>query len=121
VAEDVEINREIVASLLEDTGLELVFAADGAEAIAAFSADPEAYDVILMDLQMPEVDGHEATRRIRASGVQGADTIPIIAMTANAFREDIDRCLASGMNDHLAKPIDLTLLIAKLTKYLLSK
>jgi len=120
LAEDVEINQEIVASLLEDTGIELVFACDGAEAVATFSAAPEKYDLILMDLHMPEMDGYEATRRIRASGLPGADTLPIIAMTANTFREDIDRCLASGMNGHIAKPIDLSLLIAELKKYLLS-
>ena len=120
VAEDIDINREIVASLLEDTGAELVFAADGAEAVAVFSAAPGIYHAILMDIHMPEVDGYEATRRIRASGLQGADTIPIIAMTANTFREDIDQCLAAGMNSHLAKPIDLTLLVAELSKHLLS-
>ena len=120
VAEDVEINCEVVSSLLENTGVELVFAVNGAEAVAAFSTAPEKYDAILMDIHMPEVDGYEATRRIRASGLQRADTIPIIAMTANTFREDIDRCLASGMNSHLAKPIDLPLLIAELTKHLLS-
>jgi len=64
------------------------------------------------------VDGYEATRRIRASGAQTADTIPIIAMTANAFREDIDRSFASGMNGHLTKPIDIRLLIAELSKHL---
>ena len=74
--------------------------------------------MVLMDIHMPEMDGYEATRRLRASGMQGAETIPIIAMTANTFHEDIDRCLASGMNSHLAKPIDLALLLAELKKYL---
>jgi CheY-like chemotaxis protein len=72
-----------------------------------------------MDVHMPGMDGYEATRRIRSSGLRGADAIPIVAMTANVFREDIDRCLASGMNSHLGKPVDVDLLIAELTKYLL--
>jgi signal transduction histidine kinase/CheY-like chemotaxis protein len=118
VAEDVDINREIVSSLLEDTGVKLVFAFDGADALAKFSAAPDAYDLILMDIHMPNVDGYEATRRIRSSGLPGADAIPIIAMTANVFREDIERCLAAGMNSHLGKPIDFGLLTAELKKYL---
>ena len=117
LAEDVDINREIAASLLESTGLEMVFACDGAEAVASFLAEPQGYDLILMDVQMPQVDGYEATRRIRASGAPGASSIPIIAMTANVFREDIDRCLASGMNGHLGKPIDADEVVATLTRH----
>ena len=120
VAEDVAMNREIVSALLEDTGIEIVFAFDGAETIAKFSADPEAYDLILMDIQMPNIDGYEATRRIRALGVHKAEAIPIVAMTANAFREDIERCLDAGMNSHLGKPVDIDLLIEKLKKHLAS-
>ncbi len=105
LAEDVEINREVISSLLEDTGLEMVFACDGEEAVKTFSADPLGFDLILMDLQMPLVNGYEATRRIRSCGLPGAGSIPIIAMTANIFREDIERCLESGMNGHLGKPV----------------
>ena len=119
LAEDVEINREIIHSLLEHTGLDMVFASDGAEALERFSADPEGYDLVLMDVQMPHVDGFEATRRIRASGLAGADAIPIIAMTANVFREDVERCLAAGMNGHLGKPINADEVIATLAEYLL--
>jgi len=118
VAEDVEINREVVSALLEDTGLEIVFAYDGAEAVAKFSAAPGEYDAILMDIHMPDVDGYEATKRIRSSGLQRADVVPIIAMTANIFREDIERCLAVGMNSHLGKPINIDKLVAELKKYL---
>ena len=118
VAEDVAMNREIVSALLEDTGVEIVFAFDGAEAVAKFSTAADEYDLILMDIHMPSMDGYEATRRIRSSGLQKAETVPIIAMTANVFREDIDRCLAAGMNSHLGKPVDIDLLIAELSKHL---
>ncbi|MDL2210128.1 response regulator [Desulfovibrio sp. OttesenSCG-928-O18] len=117
LAEDVEINREIIAALLEHTGLEMVFACDGNEAVTAFCADPHGYDLILMDVQMPQLDGYEATARIRASGLPGAATIPIIAMTANVFREDIERCLAAGMNGHLGKPIDADEVIGTLSRH----
>jgi len=118
VADDIDINREVIASLLEDTGAELEFACDGAETVKKFCAAPETYDAILMDIHMPGVDGYEATRRIRASGLPRAETIPIIAVTANVFRQDIERCLAAGMNSHLSKPIDVGQLIAKLQNYL---
>ncbi len=118
LAEDVEINREIVHALLEDTGATIDNAADGGEALRRFEASPDAYDLILMDIHMPEVDGYEATRRIRAFPHPRAKTIPIVAMTANVFREDVERCLAAGMNDHVGKPIDLDELYAKLDKHL---
>ncbi|MDR3265361.1 MAG: response regulator [Synergistaceae bacterium] len=118
IAEDVEINREIVQALIAHTGATIDFALDGAEAVEKFSADPNGCDLILMDVQMPGMDGYEATRRIRASGLPGAETIPIVAMTANVFREDIEHCQEVGMNDHLGKPIDADEVIAKLRGYL---
>ncbi|GHV53944.1 hypothetical protein FACS1894216_12940 [Synergistales bacterium] len=121
LAEDIEINREILAVLIEHTEVTVDFAENGAEAVKKFSADPARYDLILMDLQMPEMDGYEATRRIRASGLPGAADIPIVAMTANVFREDIERCCAAGMNDHLGKPIDADEVISKLRLYILKK
>ena len=83
-----------------------------------FSAAPDRYDMIFMDLQMPEMDGYEATRNIRALNVPQAGQIPIVAMTANVFREDIEQCLAAGMNDHVGKPLNLDEVLAKLHKYL---
>jgi CheY-like chemotaxis protein len=118
MAEDVEINREIVLSLLEPTGVEIVCAENGVEAVQKFSEAPEKYDMIFMDVQMPEMDGYEATRQIRAMDLPWAAEIPIIAMTANVFREDIERCIESGMNEHIGKPLDLEGVLAKLRKYL---
>jgi signal transduction histidine kinase/ActR/RegA family two-component response regulator len=119
LAEDVEINREIVQTLLEPTGLEIDCAEDGAKAVEMFSADPCRYDLIFMDVQMPEVDGCEAARRIRALGVPGAKTVPIVAMTANVFKEDIEKCLESGMDSHLGKPLDFDEVLKTLRQYLL--
>ena len=121
LAEDVEINREITLALLEHTGIEIDFAFDGEEAVEKFSQAPNLYELILMDVHMPNMDGYEATRRIRASDLPGASVIPIVAMTANVFREDIESCIASGMNGHLGKPIDSDELIATLRRYLLNK
>jgi signal transduction histidine kinase/DNA-binding response OmpR family regulator/HAMP domain-containing protein len=118
LAEDIDINREIVMSLLEATEIKIDAAENGQELIAAFTAQPEKYDLILMDIQMPLMDGFEATRNIREMQNPSAKKIPIIAMTANAFKEDVDACLSAGMNDHIAKPIDFEVLISKLRKYL---
>lgn len=107
LAEDVEINREIVIALLEPMGLEIDTAEDGEEALRLFAENPGRYDMIFMDLQMPKMDGLEATRRIRALDDPRARSIPIIAMTANVFREDIEKCLEAGMQGHVGKPLDL--------------
>jgi CheY-like chemotaxis protein len=108
-----------VLSLLEPSGLAIDCAENGAEAVRMFSAAPNRYDLVFMDVQMPEVDGYEATQRIRALGFPRAKRVPIVAMTANVFREDIDRCLEAGMNDHVGKPLDLDEVLAKLRVYLL--
>ena len=107
LAEDVEINREIVMELLKPTQLNIDYAVNGAEAVRLFIASPDKYDAILMDIQMPEVDGYEATHTIRALPVQKAGSIPIIAMTANVFQEDVRKCLEAGMDDHIGKPLNL--------------
>ncbi|MDR1580645.1 MAG: response regulator [Synergistaceae bacterium] len=120
LAEDVEINCEVFSSLVEHTEIDIDFAHDGRETLDMFTAAPDRYDMILMDIHMPEMDGYEATRRIRASGRENAAAIPIVAMTANVFREDIERCKAAGMNGHLGKPIDAVEVIRKLKEYLLS-
>jgi signal transduction histidine kinase len=118
VAEDIEINREIISGILEDTGVSIENAVNGLEAVNKFEANNEKYDMILMDIQMPELDGLEASRRIRASDLPHAQDIPIIAMTANAFEDDVKNCLEAGMNDHVAKPIELDNLFSTLSAYL---
>jgi len=118
IAEDVEINREIMSAILSETEISIDFAENGKVAISRFEANPDKYSLILMDINMPEMDGYEAARHIRDLDIERAKAIPILAMTANVFREDIERCLASGMNDHTGKPIDASALFGMLNKYL---
>jgi CheY-like chemotaxis protein len=106
--------------MLEPIGIAIDFAEDGAEVLERFQADPERYALIFMDLQMPKMNGFEATEHIRALNHPRAGTIPIIAMTANVFKEDIDRCFAAGMNGHLGKPLSLNSLHTTLKAYLLN-
>jgi CheY-like chemotaxis protein len=119
VAEDVDVNYEIIEALLEPTQISLDWAHDGVEAVQMFSDNPKRYGMIFMDMQMPDKNGLESTREIRASGLPRATTIPIIAMTANVFQDDIDSCYAAGMNGHLGKPLDFTQVITTLKKHLL--
>jgi CheY-like chemotaxis protein len=121
LVEDVDINREIVMALLEPTKLIIDYAVNGINAIEVFNENPEKYELIFMDLQMPEMDGITATEKIRALDIPHAKEIPIVAMTANAFQEDIDNCLAAGMNAHLGKPLSYDMVIATLKKYLQGK
>jgi len=120
LAEDSEINREIVMELLSPTGLQIDCAQDGREAVKMFSAAPDKYSLIFMDVQMPEMDGYEATRRIRKLFSPKAGKVPIIAMTANVFKEDIDKCIKEGMNGHVGKPLDMDEVVGTLRKFLLS-
>jgi CheY-like chemotaxis protein len=91
---------------------------NGHEALRRFEENAGNYDLILMDIHMPEMDGYEATRRIRASAVPCGKVVPIIALTANAFKEDIDRCMAVGMNDHISKPIMMNTMMNTMRKHL---
>jgi len=118
LAEDIEVNREIIMAILEDTGITIDSAENGLEAVALFEKQPDKYSLILMDVNMPEMDGYDATRKIRSLNCQEARNIPIIAMTANVFREDIEHCIEAGMNDHIGKPLDTDDLYKKLDLYL---
>ncbi len=118
LAEDNDINAEIAQIILEEIGAVSDRASDGLQAVEMFkSSDPGYYGAILMDLRMPHMDGLEATAAIRALERKDAASIPIIAMTADAFAEDVQRCLNAGMNAHLAKPIDVDQLKKALEKY----
>jgi len=121
LVEDVEINREIVMALLESTLLDIDCAENGAQAVEMFKAAPDRYNIVFMDLQMPEMDGYDATRAIRAHDSPLAEKIPIIAMTANVFKDDIDSCIACGMNDHVGKPLDFDTVMQVLRRYLYSQ
>jgi signal transduction histidine kinase/ActR/RegA family two-component response regulator len=121
LAEDIEINREILISLLEGTGLVIDTAENGIEALEKYKNNPGSYDLIFMDMQMPEMDGVEATKRIREfekDELVFKKKVPIIAMTANVFKEDIESCLAAGMNDHIGKPLDINTVHEKLHAFL---
>jgi signal transduction histidine kinase/CheY-like chemotaxis protein/Pyruvate/2-oxoacid:ferredoxin oxidoreductase delta subunit len=134
-ADDIDINREIFLAILEDTHIQIDVAEDGSAAVRKFRENPGKYDLIILDIQMPEMDGLEATRAIRAIEAERAaeksadfarqiprlpeqsSGVPIIAMTANVFKEDIEHCLEAGMNDHLKKPIEEQTLMEKIALY----
>ena len=117
IVEDNAINSEILCELLQMYGADTTVRIDGEQAVQTFQeTEPGNFDAILMDIQMPKMNGYEATRAIRALERSDAGTIPIIAMTANAFAEDIQSALEAGMNAHVAKPIDIKALLATLKK-----
>jgi PAS domain S-box-containing protein len=119
IAEDVDVNREIIESLLESTHAQIVSVDNGVKAVEAFKVSD--FDLVLMDVQMPKMDGYEATRTIR--GIERGKTVakptPIIAMTANVFKESVDKCIESGMDTHIGKPFDVDELFGVLRKFLI--
>jgi len=125
LAEDIEINREIVLTMLEPTRLKIDYAENGRAAVRMYCDEPGKYDMIFMDVQMPEMDGYEATELIRKFEKENMESspgkvkrVPIIAMTANVFREDIEKCLVAGMDSHIGKPLALEDMVDMLRKYL---
>lgn len=121
MAEDNDLNAELATVILEDAGMTVTRASDGKEVVDLFKNHPRGtYDLILMDIMMPNMDGHQAAKAIRALGIERSDavTIPIIALSANAFIDDIQESLDSGMNDHISKPINIEELIDTITKYI---
>ena len=118
VVDDIELNRELIEGMLfEIDGLALDFAGDGKEAVRKFSEAPDRYSLILMDVQMPVMDGIDATRAIRNVAYKNAREIPIIALTADVEEADVASYLAAGMNDFLKKPMDFSLLLNMVSKY----
>ena len=117
-AEDMDFNREVLSKYLEKTGVTLDYAENGKEAVEKFKVNYEKYCMILMDINMPEMDGDEATSIIRALDIPKAKEIPIVAMTADVFKEDVEKCLSVGMNDHISKPIVPKVIYAKLKQHL---
>jgi hemerythrin-like metal-binding protein len=116
--DDNEINREVLAAVLEKTNVKMDFAENGKIAFSMFKENQDKYNLILMDVHMPVMNGFESTREIRTLNTAQSEGIPIIAMTASVFKEEISRCLASGMNDHVGKPIDPDILYMTIKKHI---
>jgi CheY-like chemotaxis protein len=118
LVEDNELNMEIAREILTEEGMEITEAENGQVAVDKFTAsEPGSFDIIIMDVMMPVMNGYEATKAIRRSDHPEAKTIPIVAMTANAYREDVEKAFESGMNDHVPKPIDIDVMLNVLGKY----
>ena len=118
IVDDLEINNEIILNMLEDSNATLETALNGRQALEMISNSPEGhYDLILMDVLMPIMDGHLATAEIRKLDRHDVKDLPIIAMTANAFKEDIMKCLEAGMDAHIAKPVDYKILLSKIKMF----
>ena len=119
LVEDNELNMEIAETLLSEHGAEVTEAWNGKEAVEIFKASgPHTFDIIVMDIMMPELNGHEAAAMIRSMERLDAQTVPIIAMSANSFKDDIQRSMDAGMNGHISKPVDPAHLCAALNEYI---
>ena len=118
LVEDNELNADIARELLEMTGAHIEWAEDGKLAVDMIdSVEDGYYDMVLMDIQMPVMNGYEAASAIRALDKKKSAQVPIVALSANAFVEDVRKCLAHGMNDHIAKPLDVDITFSKIAKY----
>ena len=122
LVEDNKLNREIATSILEETGMIVDSAEDGDVAVSIVNKEPsDKYDLILMDIQMPRMDGYTATKEIRTLADNKKANIPIVAITANAFEEDKEKAIASGMNGHIIKPISIKEIAKVLDEIFLTK
>jgi len=117
-AEDMDFNREVLAKYLEKTGVTIDFAENGRICVDMFKENPDKYSLIFMDINMPEMTGDDATKIIRALDLKKAKEIPIVAMTADVFKEDVEKCLSIGMNDHISKPLIPRIVYTKLKQHL---
>ena len=119
LAEDTALHQEIARELLENVGARIEIVDNGLACVERFEREaPGSFDLILMDVQMPVMNGYEATRRIRAMDRPDAAAIPIFAMTADAFAEDVEAAKKAGMNSHLAKPLDIPVMLREIQRYL---
>ena len=119
LVEDIELNREIAEVILEEAGFEVESAPDGTDAVDMVrNSEENYYDVVLMDVQMPIMNGYEATREIRSLPRKDVKNLPIIAMTANALEEDKEAAIKNGMNAHISKPLDMDIFMKVLRQYL---
>jgi CheY-like chemotaxis protein len=118
VVDDVMTNRAVVKIALKDTGADIIEAKDGLEALEKVTGMEDEIDLILMDISMPNMDGYEAARTIRALNTGWAKTIPIIALTAHTYQEDVDAALEAGMDFHLSKPVNFDILLSTIERYL---
>ena len=122
LVDDIELNRMLAETILEESGFSVETVADGCDAVEAFIKHPPGYyDLVLMDIQMPVMNGYEATRAIRALDRPDAKVLPIIALSANSRDEDKRMSMESGMNYHIAKPFDVVQLIAAVNKYIAAR
>jgi CheY-like chemotaxis protein len=118
LAEDNPVNQKLAVKLLTKAGYSVEIANNGMEAVEKCAAEPKAYDIVLMDIQMPKLNGLEATKHLRDKGFTH---IPIVAMTANAMKGDREKCLAAGMNDYISKPIKREVVFEILRKWVIEK
>jgi CheY-like chemotaxis protein len=118
LAEDNPLNQKLATFMLSKAGYQLEVVENGKEAVEKFTSDPDHYDLIFMDIHMPEMDGREATRILRN---RGYENIPIIAMTADAMKEDREKCLAAGMSDYIAKPIKREIVYNMIKKWVFDR
>ena len=122
LVDDVDLNRKVAKAMMKITGATIDEADDGTVAVEKFKESPiNDYDLIIMDIQMPQMNGYQATEAIRALDRPDAATVPIIALTANAFTDDIEKAKAAGMNDHIAKPVKGNILIGVLFSHILKE
>ena len=118
LVEDNELNREIAETILREEGAQVTGVVNGLEALVTVRENPpETFDLVLMDVMMPQMDGIEATRQIRSLDRPDAKTLPIVAMTANAFAEDVRQCLDAGMNAHIPKPLDVANMLRTISQF----
>ena len=118
IVDDVAVNRKVLINILEETGIDILEASDGEEALKIFLSAPDSLDIILMDIMMPKMDGYEAVKNIRNSRFVKGRTIPIIAVTTRSYKEDVDMAINSGMNFHIEKPVDPKILLSSMKRFL---